>query len=115
MLLPQVTALHLAAWFSSASVVKVFVESGAVVDARDSDQYTPLHYAARHNKSSDVIRALVKAGADIDARDKYQYTPLHYAARFNPSVVKPLIECGANVAMRVLTLAWVKVHWMMIV
>ena len=96
---PQVTALHLAAQFSSASVVKVFDESGAVVDAHDSDQETPLHIAARHNESSDVISALVAAGANVDARNDYQRTPLYFAAMSNKSsdVICALVKAGADI------------------
>ena len=59
------TALHLAARFSSASVIKAFVKAGAKVDARDDKQRTPLHYAVRFNTSEDMIRVLIECGANI--------------------------------------------------
>ena len=93
----QVTTLHLAARFSSASVIEAFVKAGAKVDAQDGDQETPLHYAARINTSEDVIRVLIECGADVNACDEFKYTPLHEAAMFNCEVVPVLLQQGAKV------------------
>ena len=61
----QVTALHLAARFTSASVVRVIVEAGAGVRAVDKDyMQTPLHFAAQYNPNADVIIVLVEGGDD---------------------------------------------------
>ena len=91
------SALHLAAKFSSASVIKAFVKAGAKVDARDGNQRTPLHLASECNKSANVIRALIECGADRNACDKYQWTPLHKAAWLNCEVVPVLVEHVAKV------------------
>ena len=105
----QVTALHLAARFTSASVVRVIVEAGADVRAVDKDyMQTPLHIAAKFNPNADVIRALVEGGAVVDARADYndyrwkQLTPLHFAARHNPSiaVIRALVDKGADIDAR---------------
>ena len=61
------TALHLAARFSSASVIEAFVKAGANVNDRKDRQKTPLHYAAQFNTSEDVIRVLIECGADVSA------------------------------------------------
>ena len=66
------TALHLAAWFSSISVIEAFVKAGAKVDPQDDGQRTPLHYAAQFNTSEDVIRKLIECGADVNACDDDQ-------------------------------------------
>ena len=86
-------------------MIRVLVDAGANVDARDDDQCTPLHLAAMENgrmaawrnPSADVIRALVEAGADLEACDDDQWTPLHMAAGYNQGAVKVLIELGASV------------------
>merc|ERR1719397_644608 len=45
----KVTALHLAARFSSGLVVRTLIEAGADVNALDSYQQSPLHIAALYN------------------------------------------------------------------
>ena len=91
------TALHLAARFSSASVIEAFVKAGAKVDVQDDEQRTPLHYAAEFNTSEDVIRVLIRCGADVNACDDDQWTPLHMAAWLNCEVVPVLVQQGAKV------------------
>eukprot|EP01084_Bolivina_argentea_P230199 388323_1 len=44
------TLLHHAAWSGRTAVIHKLIESHADVNARDKDQYTPLHYAARTNQ-----------------------------------------------------------------
>ena len=63
---PQVTSLHLAAGFSSASIVKVILEAGIDINVRDDNGRTPLHYALRHN-NADIVSLLIDSGADVEA------------------------------------------------
>ena len=75
--------MHLAAQFTSALVVKAIFEASAGsvdVDVRDSEQQTPLHWAAHHNWDADVVQFLLSNGANVRAIDKLQETPLHKAA-----------------------------------
>jgi ankyrin repeat protein len=65
--------LHLAVfstWAVSAAgraeVVRLLLEKGANVNARDREGETPLHYAAR-TKEWGIVRSLVLAGADTQA------------------------------------------------
>jgi ankyrin repeat protein len=71
------------------------IDDGANVYAKDEDEKTPLHYAARRvrNFKVAVIAALVNAGADLEAKDKDQRTPLDYATS-NPTanVVTALVK-----------------------
>ena len=71
-------------------------------NARDEDQYTPLHRAAEYNENPAVITTLLEAGADVNARNPYQATPLHRAAwsNENPEVIATLLEAGADVNAR---------------
>lgn len=59
-------------------MVKLLVEHGATVDARDDAQCTTLH-AASEGGHPVVVELLLRLGADIDARNQRQQTPLHYA------------------------------------
>ena len=49
------TSLQLAAQFSSAPVLKVLLEAEADVTVLDSEQRSPLHYAALGNDNIEVI------------------------------------------------------------
>ena len=74
----QVTALHFAAGFnSSAEVVKELTVAGADVNALDSDQESPLHYAAEMNP--DIVPVLLEAGANVNLLNYNQLSPLYYA------------------------------------
>ena len=64
---------------SEVGIVKILVDNGADVNARDKYEHTPLHYASK-KASADVIKVLVDAGADISARDDEEKTPLHKVA-----------------------------------
>ena len=61
----QMTVLHLAAFFEcSAELVQVLIEAGADVDAVDSFQSSPLHYASRRNPV--IVPVLLEAGAKVN-------------------------------------------------
>jgi len=68
------------------------------VNARDTDETTPLMYAAEDNEKPEVITTLLKAGADIEARDELGWTPLTYASKENqnPEVIMKLLNAGAD-------------------
>ena len=68
---------------SSAAAVKTLVEAGAVVEARDHINRTPLFYAAEHNADPDVVKMLIFLGSNAKAMDDRQRTPLHLAALSN--------------------------------
>ena len=65
------TALHAAAWLARHDTVKLLIERGAPVDARDGHGRTPLALAVRacvdsywtHRRSPDSVEALLRAGA----------------------------------------------------
>ena len=79
---PQMTALHLAAKFSSGSVVRSLIEAGADVGAQDEpDQKSPLHYAARENPAA--VPVLLAANAEVNLLNSGNYSPLFFAARDN--------------------------------
>ena len=62
------------------AVVKLLLEKGADLEARDSlGCRTPLWWAAR-NKHEAVVKLLLEKGADLEARGSLDQTPLWYAA-----------------------------------
>lgn len=72
----QRTALHWAALWGCAKIIRFLIGNGLVVNARDEDEKTPLHYAAQEGQVA-AIRLLVENGADINAQDEWGCTPLH--------------------------------------
>ena len=60
--------------------MKVLVEAGGDVEAKDEDGETPLHWAAAEGHVY-VIRALVAAGADVEAKNKDGKTPRDLAKK----------------------------------
>ena len=76
------TALHFAAKNNDLAVVSALLKAGALVNAKDINDETPLHYAAKrernqvyYQKNPEVITALLAAGADPHARDVSGDTP----------------------------------------
>lgn len=76
------------------------IQSGADVNARDNDYWSPLMRAAKKSSNPEVIAALVKAGADIHAKDgMFGASPLMHAAMDNPrpEIITALLNAGADI------------------
>ena len=83
------TPLHIACMCGNLGGVKLLIKHGARVDVKDIQSNTPLTLAAVNNHTSIVSTLVSEFGCDIN---------LHAACRYgNLSMVKTLIECGANV------------------
>ena len=59
--------------------VKLCIELGSNVDARNNDGYTPLHCASLFGHG-DVVRLLLDASSTVNATDNEGWTPLHHAS-----------------------------------
>ncbi|PMB63909.1 Serine/threonine-protein phosphatase 6 regulatory ankyrin repeat subunit C [Beauveria bassiana] len=72
-------------WFLRAAgegqdaIVKLLLEEGADIDAKDKDGRTPLSWAAEQGHE-DVVKILLDNSADADPRDYSGRTPLSWAA-----------------------------------
>jgi ankyrin repeat protein len=103
------TALHQAVNGHQFESVKVLLEMGADVNAREQDvlnhmgflekkgsDNTALAQAATYS-SPEMAELLIQAGADVNARSSGGFTPLMVAAgRGNTEVVKELLRAGAD-------------------
>ncbi|MBV8386577.1 MAG: ankyrin repeat domain-containing protein [Acidimicrobiia bacterium] len=100
------TPLHIAAASHRPDIVRMLLDLGADVGARNRRGAQPLHYAADGAANSDgwdpagqaaVIEALVAAGADANAADNSGVAPLHRAVRTRSAdAVRALLQSGAD-------------------
>jgi len=91
------TPLYIACIKGHTNMVKVLLDSGAMVDARCENANTPLIKASAcgHN---DIVSMLLEKKANIDFRDKWGKSSLHWAsAEGKLNVIKILLEAKANV------------------
>jgi ankyrin repeat protein len=77
------TALHVAAGWGyqgegSLAIIRLLLEYGARIDARDLRGQTPLHWAVQEG-NIDAVKILVREGADGNVRDINGKTPIDYA------------------------------------
>jgi ankyrin repeat protein len=83
------------------AAVKALIEkSPGVVDSRDGNGLTPLHYAAREG-NVDLINYLVDKGAKLELKTAQAKTPLHLAAMNDRGdAVAVLLKRGAALETR---------------
>lgn len=63
--------------FPTKKVVRLLLECGANVNAKNDNGHTPLHVAVMaYNYSADLVRLLLDHGAHIDQPDVHGHTPL---------------------------------------
>ena len=92
------TPLHLAVQ-RDLEIVKLLVDKGADVNAKDSNESTPIIWALMGGTTSnlEILAFLVKKGADVNSADVRLNTPLHRASsNENPKAIRFLLEHGAK-------------------
>lgn len=73
------TVLHHAVEISDRKTVKLLIEKGADINARNKKGYTPLHCAV-FARSLENVKVLIRGEAEINARNGKRNTALHYAS-----------------------------------
>lgn len=93
------TALHHAALFGDASLLKALLAAGCESNATNAIGATPLHYAV---DDAEKVKSLLAAGASPNVRTSSGSTPLIVAAKRTAStaVVRALLAAGAQVDAR---------------
>lgn len=92
------TPLMTCARTGNVDAVKILVEYGASVNAKEPNQgQTALMWAAAE-RHTDVVKALVEAHADLKAASRQGFTAIHFAARLGDlETVKLLLGAGVDV------------------
>ncbi|XP_042858381.1 serine/threonine-protein phosphatase 6 regulatory ankyrin repeat subunit C-like [Penaeus japonicus] len=89
--------LHRAAGRGRRAVVKMLLEEGADVNAKDKSDSSPLHWAAGGGHDG-VVETLLRKGARVNAENKFGQRAIHYAAYFGHlTTLEILQERGADV------------------
>lgn len=104
------SSLHGAAHWNLRTKTSAIIADGQDVNARDSQHWTPLHWAS-FSKSSKAASILVSHGAGLDTLDSVGWTPIFWAALHGETaIVKLLLEHGANHLVRDIH-GWTVVRW----
>ena len=97
------------------NVAKLLIKNGAVINAKDDDENTPLHLAAASGNTG-IVKLLIENGAIIDAQTKYGDTPL--MGTIKPSnyvshtdIANLLIENGADINAQTDELGYTPLHY----
>ncbi|KAJ7691808.1 ankyrin repeat-containing domain protein [Mycena rosella] len=98
------TALHVAASEGRTKTVDLLLKCGAVMEATNVYDETPLSLASQYGRPG-TVRLLLERGANLEARDLKGLTPLHASLlgggdQTRSEVVRLLIQYGANVNAR---------------
>ena len=93
------TPLHWASRAGSLACVKLLLDYGADVDARNKARRTPSQLAAESGRA-EAVRLLAEAGADLDTQDRKGRTPLHRATyEGHAETAEALLAAGADRAV----------------
>lgn len=81
-----------------AKTVRLLVEKGANVNAKDVEGYTALHLAVTE-KRLEIVRELIKSGGNVNAEEYgNKCIPLHLACMVGEKeIVEELVKAGAEI------------------
>ncbi|KAM7200610.1 hypothetical protein V8F33_003815 [Rhypophila sp. PSN 637] len=99
------TALHIAAAAGHIKVIGALAGhcrtqrwERLVVNRKDVNGQTPLHYAVKNNQKGAVVALMESSGIDLNAQDSRGRTALHYAAQIgDDGMVWGLLDANATV------------------
>lgn len=88
-------------------IIRLLINSGAKLDYKNDDNWTPLMMAARYSNresTEEVVEILIKSGANLNLKNKAGNTALDLAVKYSNTqstqkTVEMLINGGADVAL----------------
>jgi ankyrin repeat protein len=90
--------IHYAAVSGNEKLIRLLVQKGANLNARDQRGETPLAHAVAHQEKTKPVKVLLELGADPNVADNEGRTPIYWAACVRyMSMVKELKKHGATV------------------
>ncbi|KAI9782385.1 MAG: hypothetical protein M1839_005258 [Geoglossum umbratile] len=103
--------IHIVAYLGLADIVQILVELGGVeLDSKDSNDRTPLSWAAWKGHET-VVELLLAKAADVDSKDSSGRTSLLWAAgNGHEAVVKLLLEKTTDVDSKDIS-GWTPLLW----
>ena len=111
----RITPLHVAAYRQHLELVRVLLDNGASVDAKNIWGSTPLYELLYYHNTSDnvvrIVQLLVERGANVNTPNKGLWTPLHLASqRQCLELVRVLFDLGASVNVEADS-GWTPLHF----
>lgn len=91
----QLRPLHYAARNGNPEIIKLLLDSGAHVNAEDSEGWTALHHASYHGHRG-CVELLLDRGADINCRTKQG---LYKASALQPGQEEGEVEAATEIDM----------------
>jgi ankyrin repeat protein len=105
------TALHVAAYWNLSGACRRLLESGHDAASVDSQNWTPLHWAAA-NGHLEVVRILIGSNANLDSQDSVGWTPLVWASFGGYlAATQELLRAGADHLISSGGSGWTALHW----
>lgn len=91
------TPLFIAAWDGNSNALRLLLDQGNAINAKNINLETALHLAALQGHT-DAVRLLVARKADLEAANLSEHTPLHEAAAHgHVDVMTVLLDSGARI------------------
>ena len=98
------TPLHLACYFGDEGAVRILLEHGAFVNAKDRDGYTPLctlgmyrYTYTDEEKIAAAARLLLEKGADVPRSAKWTTALLEAIRQMHFRMAEEIVESGARI------------------
>ncbi|KAJ5604952.1 hypothetical protein N7510_010106 [Penicillium lagena] len=97
--LNKVSVIHAAAWFGLDECILLLLKEGHLIDTRDDDGQTALHWAIRNEQAS-TVEILLQKDAGINAMDSEGKSSLHHAINQRETrLLQILVANGANLEL----------------
>ena len=90
--------LHIASLFNQVESVKLLLQYGAEINAKNNKLNTPLHYACACSTSNEVVKLLIERGAEVNSLNEEGTTPIFNAVtQKNFDAINILLENNADI------------------